>query len=293
MGMNMASTAAIPGASQFVGMTNASTQAASKISSTYQDLYTNKLPNFAKLSSDKTNTSFLNMLKNGTASATGTKKAWETTSTAIPGSINAQTPSVTAGFGAFGNSGTSQAGSVATSWQSNMSGIPRAVSSQETAVGNSFRQLGRTSSSKYKEGWNIFDAIGKVWTSIFGGAADGGLITGPGGPTSDSIPMMLSNGEYVVRASSVSKVGLPFMEAINNGEMPNLKGTKIGIPGIKYNGKTPGLSKGESAQEASSSVYNYSIVVNAETNANPDQIASAVMSKIKQVEGQRVRGVTR
>jgi hypothetical protein len=83
------------------------------------------------------------------------------------------------------------------------------------------------------------------------------------------------------------------MEAINNGEMPNIRGTKIGIPGIKYNSKGPSFNKGEPAQQASSSVYNYSIVVNAETNANPDQIASAVMSKIKQVEGQRVRGVIR
>jgi len=134
-------------------------------------------------------------------------------------------------------------------------------------------------------GWKPFGGLPRL--------ATGGPITGPGGPTSDSIPAMLSSGEYVVRASSVSKVGLPFLEAINNGEMPDLKGTKISIPGIKYNGKTPGLSKGESAQESSGSVYNYSIVVNAETNANPDQIASAVMTKIKQVEGQRVRGVIR
>jgi hypothetical protein len=124
-------------------------------------------------------------------------------------------------------------------------------------------------------------------------AAAGGLITGPGTATSDSIPAMLSNGEYVVRASSVSKVGLPFMEAINNGEMPDLRGTKIAVPGIKYNANRPSINKGDTAQESSSSVYNYSVVVNAETNANPDQIASAVMSKIKQVEGQRVRGVIR
>ena len=284
---------AIPGASQFMGMTVASTQAANAIGDTYKNLYTNKLPNSLQVLTNKTNTSFTDILKNAGNAADGTKKAWGTSLGGIPGLVNAQAPGVASGFSAFGMSGATQAGSVATSWQTNMAGIPGAVSSQQTAVGEKFKSLGEESSSKYKEGWNLFDEIGKVWESIFGGAASGGLITGPGGPTSDSIPMMLSNGEYVVRASSVSKVGLPFMEAINKGEMPDLKGTKIAVPGIKYNSKGPAINKGESAQEASGSVYNYSIVVNAETNANPDQIASAVMSKIKQVEGQRVRGVTR
>ncbi len=44
---------------------------------------------------------------------------------------------------------------------------------------------------------------------------DGGLIEGAGSPTSDSIPAMLSDGEYVVRAKSVSAYGLDFMNALN------------------------------------------------------------------------------
>jgi hypothetical protein len=48
-------------------------------------------------------------------------------------------------------------------------------------------------------------------------AADGGHIRGPGGPTSDSIPAMLSDGEYVVRASAVGRVGVAFLDAINEG----------------------------------------------------------------------------
>jgi len=48
--------------------------------------------------------------------------------------------------------------------------------------------------------------------------ASGGLITGPGTGTSDSIPAMLSTGEYVVRASSVSKPGmLQHLHRINIG----------------------------------------------------------------------------
>ena len=39
------------------------------------------------------------------------------------------------------------------------------------------------------------------------GDKDGGLITGPGTGTSDSIPRRLSNGEYVIPADVVKKIG--------------------------------------------------------------------------------------
>ena len=48
-------------------------------------------------------------------------------------------------------------------------------------------------------------------------AATGGYISGAGTSTSDSIPAMLSNGEYVVQASAVRKIGLPALNAINQG----------------------------------------------------------------------------
>jgi lambda family phage tail tape measure protein len=48
--------------------------------------------------------------------------------------------------------------------------------------------------------------------------ADGGAISGAGTGTSDSIPAMLSNGEYVVKASQAGKYR-SLLEAINNGHM--------------------------------------------------------------------------
>ncbi|MGH3097618.1 MAG: hypothetical protein ACRDMV_16665, partial [Streptosporangiales bacterium] len=47
--------------------------------------------------------------------------------------------------------------------------------------------------------------------------ASGGLIRGRGSGTSDSIPRWLSNGEYVVRAASVKRVGTAFLDAVNRG----------------------------------------------------------------------------
>jgi hypothetical protein len=49
------------------------------------------------------------------------------------------------------------------------------------------------------------------------GAAGGGLITGPGTGTSDSIPARLSNGEFVMRASSVREIGVPALARMNRG----------------------------------------------------------------------------
>jgi hypothetical protein len=53
--------------------------------------------------------------------------------------------------------------------------------------------------------------IGKI------GHADGAIISGPGGSTDDRIPAMLSNGEAVTRASSVSKFGSSFFNRLNAG----------------------------------------------------------------------------
>jgi hypothetical protein len=46
-------------------------------------------------------------------------------------------------------------------------------------------------------------------------AAAGGYVSGPGGPTDDVIPALLSNGEYVIQASSVDKYGKGFLDELN------------------------------------------------------------------------------
>jgi len=47
--------------------------------------------------------------------------------------------------------------------------------------------------------------------------ATGGILRGPGTGTSDSIPILASNGEYVVKAKSVAKYGLGLLDSINAG----------------------------------------------------------------------------
>jgi cell wall-associated NlpC family hydrolase len=52
------------------------------------------------------------------------------------------------------------------------------------------------------------------------GHAAGGEIHGPGGPTSDSVPIWASAGEFMQRASAVQYYGTPFMHALNQKRIP-------------------------------------------------------------------------
>jgi hypothetical protein len=85
--------------------------------------------------------------------------------------------------------------------------------------------------------------------------ADGGSPLG-----SDTIPAMLTPGEFVIKRPAVQNFGVQNLEAINSGSNP------------------------------SSGVYNYSISVNVSTEANPDQIARAVAQNVKRTESYRIRG---
>jgi hypothetical protein len=53
--------------------------------------------------------------------------------------------------------------------------------------------------------------------------ASGGYVSGPGTAKSDSVPAMLSNGEYVINASSVDKFGNSFLDSINAGVLPRFR----------------------------------------------------------------------
>lgn len=65
--------------------------------------------------------------------------------------------------------------------------------------------------------------------------ADGGYIRGPGTSTSDSIPALLSDQEYVIRAAAVDKYGVPFFDALNA-----MRFSDGGMVGYKVGGKVKG-----------------------------------------------------
>ena len=100
-------------------------------------------------------------------------------------------------------------------------------------------------------------------------AAMGGLINpmkfafGGFAKGTDTVPAMLTPGEFVMSKYAVDTHGLDTMKAMNSG------------------------------QPTGGAVYNntYTLTVNAKTNANPNEIAQAVMSTIKQVDDRRIRGI--
>ena len=84
----------------------------------------------------------------------------------------------------------------------------------------------------------------------FGGTARG----------TDTIPAMLTPGEFVMSKYAVKNFGVDNMKAINNGEYEPSK------------------------------VYNYNLNVNVKSDANPDDIARTVITQIRQIDSQRIRG---
>jgi TP901 family phage tail tape measure protein len=60
----------------------------------------------------------------------------------------------------------------------------------------------------------LIDRFGYISVQVGGGSggraalATGGLVVGPGGPTSDSVPINASAGEYVVKAAAVARPGM-------------------------------------------------------------------------------------
>lgn len=95
--------------------------------------------------------------------------------------------------------------------------------------------INRIASQKLAE--SLFGAIGSGGGSggfgafisgLFKGFATGGLVSGPGTSTSDSIPARLSAGEYVLRAAAVRRLGVDFLHALNGGlSVPRWQGVRL------------------------------------------------------------------
>lgn len=84
---------------------------------------------------------------------------------------------------------------------------------------------------------------------IFGGGegrARGGPVSGPGGPTSDSVPIMASSGEYVINARQTAK-HYSLVKAINDDRLGGFAfgGLVFDLPRFAGGGDVAGPSRGE------------------------------------------------
>jgi TP901 family phage tail tape measure protein len=149
------------------------------------------------------------------------------------------------------------------------------VSEEVAGKGNTlYKQIGgkwmwHTNWDNQTGGWNVVPAKRYGGLMSFKSGSNG-LVRGPGGPVSDMIPTMLSNGEYVVRASAVGTYGTDLLDSINNRQFNVASLSNIPM-GVGNNSSNSSLND--------NSVYN--ITVNAATNADPNEIARVVMRTIK------------
>lgn len=98
----------------------------------------------------------------------------------------------------------------------------------------------------------LYNALGGLVPKYF---ASGGFARG-----TDTVPAMLTPGEFIMRKNAVDKFGVQNLQNINNGA------------------------------STSGAVYNYNLKVELNgSNLDVNDVASAVMGKIKQVESQRLR----
>jgi hypothetical protein len=137
--------------------------------------------------------------------------------------------------------------------------------------------------TQYANGGMVYAANGGMLLNgkMYGGFANGGMVLkkfAEGGYSmgTDTVPAMLTPGEFVIKKSAVDRIGASTL--------------------AKINGYADGGVVGGVSAVAGDSVYNsntYEINVNVSSNSNPDQIANAVMSKIRQIDNGRVRGLSR
>lgn len=132
-------------------------------------------------------------------------------------------------------------------------------------------RIGQVADAEYAKIQKRNGKLVKVDTKAMGGLvtgyATGGMVipkgyaVGGGIYGTDTVPAMLTPGEFVVRKSAVDKVGLRSLNKLNSG-----------------------MTGGDS-------VYNYTIQVNVKSDVNAKQIADTVLQQIEKLDAQRLRSV--
>lgn len=116
------------------------------------------------------------------------------------------------------------------------------------------------------------------WKGAFGKAfASGGSVAGPGTGTSDSIPAMLSNGEYVLNAQAVDRLGVPFLNGLNTGRLRGFASGGLVGSGGAYN--RPASVASSSSTTSNSITLNVSAL---DASSFADFLARGGMQVLKQ-----------
>lgn len=123
--------------------------------------------------------------------------------------------------------------------------------------------------------------MGGLMASVF--AADGGQVRGPGSTTSDSIPAMLSDQEFVTRAAVVQQPGaLDFLHAFNRhgmaaveGWLPRVRHATGGLAGIPVQNMPVPTSVPETAMATPAAASQQPISLQQQLVLDPSEVYTA------------------
>lgn len=160
--------------------------------------------------------------------------------------------------------------------------IPEVVGNQST-VQDLIQKLGIDVTEALGAGRAIAGGMGIAFSS--GGIVPKYFANGGKAMGTDTIPSMLTPGEFVVKKSMVDKYGTAMFEKINRGtfDMPRYSVDAEGVANVRPT----------NVSNVTAPVYNsYSINVPVnQPNASADEIAYKVMTKIKNIESASIRRV--
>jgi TP901 family phage tail tape measure protein len=126
----------------------------------------------------------------------------------------------------------------------------------------------------------------KPVVKMYGGAITKYMAFGGRAVGSDTVPAMLTPGEFVVNKAAASAYG-PMLKSLNESKYPSMLGQRS-TPNV------PIVSNSSSISDNSTAVYNYSLGFNINgSTSNPNDIARAVIKEIKSIDSQRIRGSRR
>jgi TP901 family phage tail tape measure protein len=138
---------------------------------------------------------------------------------------------------------------------------------------------------------------GGGWTDAMA-MSSGGMVPkyfGTGGKSigSDTVPAMLTPGEFVMNRSATKAFG-PMLAAMNGSKFPSMLQNGFTAPTYQTSSTNiiapSNVSNSSSVNNNSSSVYNYNVGISVNgSNLNPQDVARAVMTQIKGVDSQRIR----
>ena len=120
------------------------------------------------------------------------------------------------------------------------------------------------------------------------GHATGGYISGPGTSTSDSIPAMLSNGEFVLRSDAVRRYGINFLNALNEGKLSKIKSS---IPHFANGGVVQNIAQDGTARGISNFGKNMASSINNVNNISVALVRDeqeGMRQLLKSAEGERI-----